>query len=226
MVEQQLYRDHGVAFDRNWANEHHGSAQDFIVDPEDRYREDEQPAHGSAPLEPIDESAEPEEPREENGQAREDASGDDGWDETLRDEPVNPGGDETLIQDENDLEEDNMAIDYAPGEHNRPISLFHDQDAEFCAFPAVYGGKRLLKPDGVSYGKMSKYLIRNKDRRFATRPDFLLYRVMRQTTEMVNSAINICLRQRQQRGNITAGQLLDRRFVNELVEYDAGKCPH
>lgn len=151
------------------------------------------------------------------------------WDETVNDtEPLNPGAEETIIQDNNDNEIDraNMAIEYAPGENNRPIGLLFDRDGEFRSFPKIYCGRRMPRPRGVTYGREAKHQIRHRDRRWASRPDVLLYKMGRLVIEQVAGATRVVLRQVRAprgRGRARAGQMLDRNFVNELVQYDAGK---
>ena len=64
----------------------------------------------------------------------------DNWDETINDEPINPVNEETLLLDEF------VAIQFAPGENKRPISLLMDEDLEELAFPTIYcGHRRTLK---------------------------------------------------------------------------------
>lgn len=65
----------------------------------------------------------------------------------------------------------NQVYTFAPGEGQRPLSLYQDQDAEFLSFPTIFSGKGRLQDENravrVSYADIAKWELRSVDRRAA-----------------------------------------------------------
>lgn len=145
---------------------------------------------------------------------------DDIWaDENLLDdpEPVNPGGEETLLDND---ELDNIC--FAPGEKNRPIHLMLDEFAEELSFPTLFCGEKKNIAKTFSYSDQCKIQAQNMDRRFA-RTDFVLYMSKKlQLLHLVN-AVSVAMRKRvNQPGEYTAGELRNPDELNKLIRNDAG----
>lgn len=88
--------------------------------------------------------------------------------EAIADDDVNPGGNETLL--ENQPAENHIII--APGEGQRPIALLFDLDAEELSFPCIFCG--LKRPATLTYSKIVRSQVRRYERRCA-RVDFVLW---------------------------------------------------
>ena len=73
-----------------------------------------------------------------------DEANEDEWNEEEDDEPINPGAQATLLMDEEDedVRDENQAIQFAPGEGHCPIGLLTDQNAEYLTFPKNYARSR------------------------------------------------------------------------------------
>src|SRR5207237_2834423 len=83
----------------------------------------------------------------------------------LIEENVNPGGQETLFM-EFDQIENNEIIKFAPGEGQKPISLLADINAEALSFPTIYCGQTLkISNKLITQADITKWKARNKDRR-------------------------------------------------------------
>lgn len=148
----------------------------------------------------------------------------DGWDETLGD--FQYGGEETLIQDENELNVAETSVQYAPGEGKRPLSLFVDELAEPLSFLYEHAAQIPQYPPGTTEATLAKYQLRNFDPRFRAHPDYLLYKNQKLTMIKVAKAIGIALRQGRllNQAPLTAEQLLNQQNVDEFVRHDIGKC--
>ncbi|OXA55077.1 ATP-dependent DNA helicase PIF1 [Folsomia candida] len=124
---------------------------------------------------------------------------------------------ETLMQEEQ------MIMAVAPGEGMRPLSLLMDLDAEELSFPTIYCGiKRKLNPDAnLSYTDIAKSELRRYDPR-CRRADKILYSYRLVQTHRIASNINICLRKKKKRGIVTAGNMLNKECVQNLIQHDDG----
>ena len=195
----------------------------FIVDEADAQearelaaQQQQQVTSGEEPMEGVEEGQQPEQENAEGEGAEEELIV-----EADEEEPLNPGGQETLIHDENEIEE-NQAIQYAPGEGNRPIGLLSDENAEYLSFPRNYAGQRLNIPARVTYGALVKWEVRHLDRRFC-RTDHLLFKVAKLLARKVTDAIGIAMRQYHQRNEVTVDQFLNEQFQDEMIRRDQGK---
>ncbi|KAK2578683.1 hypothetical protein KPH14_012582 [Odynerus spinipes] len=85
----------------------------------------------------------------------------DNWDETINEETLNPGEEETLLQDEF------IAMKFAPGENKKPLSLLMDENIEELSFPSIYCGKAREFNTHLTLGQIAKSEARMFDRRCA-----------------------------------------------------------
>ena len=138
-------------------------------------------------------------------------------------ELLNPGQSESLLIPEDEL--DDLVVKIAPGEGNVPMSILIDQHAEILSFPSIYGGQPRTIPEDVrlTMGDIAKSEARRHDQR-ATRPTKILYSYVRLRTSRILEDIQICLRKKRRRDGkpITAGQLLSKEFIENLVQHDDG----
>ena len=78
------------------------------------------------------------------------------------------GNIDTLVDDEN-LE--NRTLISAPGENQRPLSIYQDVDFEYLCFPTIFCGQR--RPENnerlvpLHYSDIAKWELRSYDRRAA-----------------------------------------------------------
>ena len=143
----------------------------------------------------------------------EDDDWDDDWDETLHDEPVNAGTEETLL-------ESGEAIKFAPGEGQRPLSVLLDRDCEELSFPTIYCGHRRDVPSNVSYTDIAKSEARRYDRR-AVKVQKLFFSYKKMEMLRLASSIQTCLRKKTQDKEYTAGAILEQGTVEGIVNDDA-----
>ena len=80
----------------------------------------------------------------------------------------NVGNIDTLVDDEN-LE--NRTLIFAPGENQRPLSIYQDLVSEYLCFPTLFCGQR--RPENndrlvpLHYSDIAKWELRSHDRRAA-----------------------------------------------------------
>ena len=100
-----------------------------------------------------------------------------------------------------------------------------DQNAEILSFPTIYGSqsRQLSETVRLTQGDIAKWEARNSDRR-ATHPTKILYSYVRLRTSRILEDIQICLRKKKRRDGrpITAGQLLSKEFIENLIQHDDG----
>ena len=115
---------------------------------------------------------------------------DDEWEDQINNEPPNIINEETLLQD------DYIAIKFAPGENKIPISLLMDEDIRELSFPTIYGGQERQIKTKLSKAQIAKSEARMYDRRCAKNiPQLFLSYCLARVDKLV-SHIQICLRKK------------------------------
>ena len=121
----------------------------------------------------------------------------------------------------------NAVVSVAPGEGQKPLSIFKDPDAEYLAFPTLFCGKR--RPDNkerhvnVHYSDICKWELRYVDRRIALHIPNIFYKMKRLQTEQVCSKVNLAVRRcKTKNKNYTAGYILKDNTGESLVKLDEG----
>ncbi|KAL8567302.1 hypothetical protein ACOMHN_023345 [Nucella lapillus] len=140
--------------------------------------------------------------------------GEDDWDETAGDEPINPGVEDMLL-------DCGQAIKFAPGEGQRPLAVLMDKDSEELAFPTIYGGHRKVQPEKVSYTDIAKSEARRYDRR-ATKIPKLFFSYKKMEMVRVSGSIQTCFRKKLQDQNYSARDMLNQETVGNIVGTDQG----
>ncbi|CAF1473985.1 unnamed protein product [Adineta steineri] len=194
LVQQELYKDEGIVISNDWIKEYPNEKENFIVKNEDKkFNETENTG--------------------------EDSDHDDNWNGS-DDKPINPVVTGTLLNDETEDQND-IAIKFAPGENNRPISVLMDLKVDELTFPKIYCGKQRKIKENVklTYAKIAKSELRMFDRRCGrVLKLFFTYKKL-QTRKFVD-AISINLRKTKNTKNVTVTQMLNRDYVNGLIHND------
>ncbi|CAC5391307.1 unnamed protein product [Mytilus coruscus] len=111
-------------------------------------------------------------PKQEDNQDQNDSEDDSDHFSEVDENETHVGNTDTLldhIPDNNPLCD--TGLTFAPGEGQRPISLYSDPDAEYLSFPTIFCGQR--RPDNkersvsVHYTDIVKWELRSMDRRVA-----------------------------------------------------------
>ncbi|XP_069969212.1 uncharacterized protein [Bactrocera oleae] len=132
---------------------------------------------------------------------------------------LNPGGQETLL--------DNIPVeilDYnrlviAPGEGQRPIDIIQDNNSEELSFETIYVGQK--RTCSETYSKIIRSEICRFYRRACTIPK-LFYDYKKLELLQIKNSTSICLRKFSGRNRITAQNLLNENFVQNLIQHDDG----
>ncbi|XP_050303800.1 uncharacterized protein LOC126741439 [Anthonomus grandis grandis] len=133
------------------------------------------------------------------------------------DEPVNPGGQETLLDKCN-----SENICFAPGEGKTPLHLMMDKYSDELSFPSLFCGYAKECFVNFSYSDEVKLLLQHMDRRFA-RTDFLLYAFKKcQLIQLTNAVYTALRKKKNEKGTYTVGQVRQTNFIEQLIRNDQG----
>ena len=121
----------------------------------------------------------------------------------------------------------NEVLSVAPGEGQKPLSLFKDPDAEYLAFPTLFcGQKRVPNSDRrvpVYYSDICKWELRCVDRRVALHVPNIFFKMKKLQIEQVCSKVHLAVRRCKTKGkSYTAGYILKDNMGESLVRLDEG----
>ena len=121
----------------------------------------------------------------------------------------------------------NEVLSVAPGEGQKPLSIFKDPDAEYLAFPTLFcGQKRVQNSDRhvpVYYSDICKWALRCVDRRFALHIPNIFFKMKKLQIEQVCSKVHLAVRRCKTKGkSYTAGYILQDNMGESLVRLDEG----
>lgn len=150
-----------------------------------------------------------------NGDDREIDGNDDGFCEVSSDDCIQ-GNSDTLV-DEADIDTNKLYV-FAPGENQKPISLFTDKDAEFLCFPTIFCGHRRTENEErevpVHYSDIAKWELRSVDRRAAQSVPNIFFKLKKIQIKQVSDKVKYINTQR-----------LARKVVNLYADLDF-HCHH
>ena len=131
----------------------------------------------------------------------------------------------TLL-DENSVDK-NEILSVAPGEGQRPLSIFKDKHAEYLAFPTLFCGQKRVDNSErnvpVYYSDICKWELRCIDRRVALHIPNLFYKMKKLQIEQVSSKVHLAVRRCKTKGkSYTAGYILKDNMGESLVRLDEG----
>lgn len=114
------------------------------------------------------------------------------------------------------------SVTLAPGENKIPISILFDAHAEELSFPKVFCGMLRKFKIKLTYNQIVKSTIRNYKRK-CSRVDLLFFMYKKSELLKLSSCVSICLRKKYlKNNNLTAEQMLNQDFVNNLIQHDDG----
>ncbi|CAB4001647.1 Hypothetical predicted protein [Paramuricea clavata] len=116
---------------------------------------------------------------------------------------------------------------FAPGEGNRPLSVFRDQYSEEMAYPGIFLGQK--RPDeknrlrSVYYSEICKSELRRSDRRAAICVENIFFKAKKLQMKLLIGQSQIALRKNKM-GNrtLTAGELKTQEGLQSLIDHDDG----
>ncbi|XP_076081165.1 uncharacterized protein LOC143052085 [Mytilus galloprovincialis] len=165
---------------------------------------------------------------QENDQDQNDSDNDSDHFSEVDESETHVGNTDTLldhIPDDNPLCD--AGLTFAPGEGQRPISLYSDPDAEYLSFPTIFCGQR--RPDNkdrsvsVHFTDIVKWELRPMDRRVAQSVPNIFFKLKKIQLKNISDKVNLALRRCQSEGKKwTAKDVLNPNTVNDLVRLDEG----
>ena len=152
---------------------------------------------------------------------------DDQWSE---DEAEIPAGTTDSMLTTSDFVSDNEKqeiYNFAPGEGNKPLSVFRDQFSEEMAYPGIFLGQK--RPDekerlrNVHYSEICKSELRRSDRRAAMCVENIFFKAKKLQMKFLIGQSQIALRKNKV-GNrtLTAGVLKTTEGLQSLINHDDG----
>ena len=121
----------------------------------------------------------------------------------------------------------NEVLSVAPGEGQKPLSVFKDPDAEYLAFPTLFCGQKRV-PDSdrhvrVYYSDICKWELRCVDRRAALHIPNIFFKMKKLQIEQVCSKVHLAVRRCKTKGkSYTASFILKDNMGDSLVRLDEG----
>ena len=101
----------------------------------------------------------------------------------------------------------NEVLSVAPGEGQRPITIFRDPHAEYLAFPTLFCGQKRVENSErhvpVYYSDVCKWELRCIDRRVALHIPNVFYKMKKLQTEQVCSKVHLAVRRRKTKEKAT-----------------------
>ena len=118
-------------------------------------------------------------------------------------------------------------LNVAPGEGNRPLSVFKDKYSEELAYPGIFLGQqrpenkdRLLN---VYYSDICKSELRRSDRRAAMCVENIFFKTKKLQMKLLLGKSQIALRKcKGNNSSLTAGQLKQQGSLERLIHHDEG----
>ncbi|XP_069115380.1 DNA ligase 1-like [Argopecten irradians] len=110
---------------------------------------------------------------------------------------------------------------FAPGEGQRPLSLYSDKDAEELSFPSIFCGKRRIpntqREIKVNYSDVVKWELRNIDRRAANSVPNLFFKMKKIQMKQISDKVYLALRRCKSKDkNVTAAEALNQTRMDKL----------
>ncbi|XP_062598648.1 uncharacterized protein LOC134260084 [Saccostrea cucullata] len=197
MKNSELYKYSGIVIDPSWRDEIEKSNEETV-----------QELIGSSNV----------------SDDRETEGNDDGFCEVSSDDCIQ-GNSDTLV-DEADIDTNKLYV-FAPGENQKPISLFTDKDAEYLCFPTIFCGQHRIENEDrevpVHYSDIAKWELRSVDRRAAQSVPNIFFKLKKIQIKQVSDKVNLALRRCKSEGKkITAEQVLNPASAEKIVRLNEG----
>ncbi|XP_062615034.1 uncharacterized protein LOC134276764 [Saccostrea cucullata] len=199
MKNSEYYQNSNINIDDNWFHEVTNSASELMREFIEGHTNEDSAIHDQSDESDSDEFCEVD-------------SGKDGNRDTL------------LDSDSYDM---NQIFTFAPGEGQRPLSLYQDQMAEYLSFPTIFCGKGRVENDQrqvpVSYADIAKWELRSVDRRAAQSVPNLFFKLKKIQLKQVTDKCNLALRKCKTKGKtFTANEIRNPDQINDIVRHNEG----
>ena len=221
MTNSPVYKDHNISVDLTWNTEQYEITKTNETDEQNESDSD----NVSKAVDPTwnSEQVETSKSNETNEQNESDSDSDD-FSEIGEEENQTAYVETMLTEDEYDS---SCIHTYAPGENQQPISLFHDVDAEYLAFPTVFCGQRRAsdadRQTTVHYSDICKWELRSVDRRVACNIPNIFFKLKKLQMKQVSDKVMLVVRRYKTQGmRLTAADILNQDHVNNMVHLDEG----
>lgn len=199
MKNSEYYKNSNINIDDNWFHEVTNSASELMREFIEGHTNEDSAMHDQSDGSDSDEFCEVD-------------SGKDGNRDTL------------LDSDSYDM---NQIFTFAPGEGQRPISLYQDQMAEYLSFPTIFCGEGRVENDQrqvpVSYADIAKWELRSADRRAAQSVPNLFFKLKKIQLKQVTDKCNLALRKCKTKGKtFTANEIRNPDQISDIVRHNEG----
>ena len=213
-----LYKEEGITFNDSWLE---GSSNVSLLDDSDELSESLENVESNAANKDCSTDCQTQQTSSDNT---------DNEDEWSEDEIEIPAGVTDTMLTAPDFVTDNerqYILNIAPGEGNRPISIFRVKYSEELAYPGVFLGQK--RPDNtnrltnVHYSDICKSELRRSDRRAAMCVENIFFKTKKLQMKILLGQSQIALRKCQgNRRTITAGQLKQPGAIDNMIHHNEG----
>ena len=140
-----------------------------------------------------------------------------------------PGVSDTMLTPTDFLDDDSRdkILNVAPGEGNKPLSIFQDKYSEEMAYPGIFLGEK--RPDNeqrkvnVHYSDICKSELRRSDRRAAMCIENIFFKCKKLQMKIILSKAQIALTKcKGNKRTLNAGNLKQQGALDRLLRYDEG----
>jgi hypothetical protein len=190
LVDSELYKKHNVVLNEQWMSNFDSDTVPFIASQADAELVNNMAQEFRSPLHPN---------------------------EDIEIEELNPGGQETLLDNNHVANVAMQRIIIAPGEGQRPLDMILDADSEELAFPTIYAGVK--RKTCQTFTTIVRSELRNFDRR-GCRTDKLFFNYKKLELLKIRNNTSICLRKHSSSRAITASNALNEDQIDSLIRHD------
>ena len=109
---------------------------------------------------------------------------------------------DTLLVEPDVNQDNDQILSFAPGEGNRTLGLFVDQNPEYLSFPTIFCGKKRSneRQVPVQYSTICKWELHSRDRRAAESVPNIFYKLKKLQIKRIQDSAGISIRKCKTKG--------------------------
>jgi hypothetical protein len=134
---------------------------------------------------------------------------------------------DTLLVEPDVTQDYDHILSFAPGEGNKPLGLFVDNNSEYLSFPTIFCGEKRCdnkqRRVPVQYSTICKWELRSQDRRVAESVPNIFYKLKKLQIKRIQDSAGISVRKCKTKGKkYTAQDFKTEERVNKIIHLDEG----
>ncbi len=134
---------------------------------------------------------------------------------------------DTLLVEPDVTQDYDHILSFAPGEGNKPLGLFVDNNSEYLSFPTIFCGEKRCDNQQrrvpVQYSTICKWELHSQDRRVAESVPNIFYKLKKLQIKRIQDSAGISVRKCKTKGKkYTAQDFKTEEHVNKIIHLDEG----